>query len=80
MQTKETLKNVIIVLDKEEDFSKKSIEDLFQKIKEYKKLPFHDVILKMHSKYYVKFWEILISKKEKFKEAEIKNDLFRISF
>lgn len=80
MQTKETLKNVVLILEKDEDFSKESIEKLFQKIKEYKKLPFHDVVVQMHSKYYVKFWEILRSKKEKYKEAEIKNEIFRLSF
>jgi hypothetical protein len=80
MQIKETLKNVVIVLDKEEDFLKDSIENLFIKIKEYKKLPFHEIILQMPSRYYVKFWEMLRSKKENYKEAEIKNDIFRISF
>lgn len=80
MQTKETLKNVIIDLEKDEDFSKNSLEKLFEKIKEYKKLPFHDVLLQMNSKYYIKFLEIIKSKKLKYKEAEIKNNLFRILF
>lgn len=80
MQTKETLKNSVVVLDDEKDFSKESLEKLFQKIKEYKKLPFHDVIIQMHSKYYLKFLEMLSSRKENYKEAEIKNDVFRISF
>lgn len=80
MQTKETLKNVVIVLDDQKDFSKESIDKLFRKIDEYKKLPFHDVIVQMHSKHYAKFLEILNSIKQKYKEAEIKNDVFRISF
>jgi hypothetical protein len=80
MQVKETLKNVVILIDKEEDFLKDSIEQLFIKIKEYKKLPFHEIILQMPSRYYVKFWEILRAKKENYKEAEIKNDILRISF
>lgn len=80
MQTKETLKNAVVVLDNEKDFSKESLDKLFQQIKEYKKLPFHDVIIQMNSKYYVKFLEMLSSRKENYKEAEIKNDVFRISF
>ena len=80
MQTKETLKNVIIDLEKDEDFSKNSLEKLFEKIKEYKKLPFHDVVLQMNLKYYIKFLEIIKSKKLKYKEAEIRNNLFRILF
>lgn len=80
MQTKETLKNAVVLLDNEKDFSKESLEKLFQQIKEYKKLPFHDVIIQMNSKYYVKFLEMLSSRKENYKEAEIKNDVFRISF
>lgn len=80
MQIKETLKNVIIFLENDEDFSKKSLDKLFEQIKEHKKLPFHEVFVQMHSKYYVKFLEILKSKKEKYKEAEIKNNVFRIEF
>ena len=80
MQTKETLKDAIIILDKEEDFKKESLDSVFEKIEEYKKLPFHDVILQMHANNYVKFWEIFIKKKPKYEEAEIKNDVFRIRF
>lgn len=80
MQTIETFKNAVVVLDNEKDFSKESADKLFQKIKEYKKLPFHDVIVQMQSKYYVKFLEMLSLRKENYKEAEIKNDVFRILF
>lgn len=80
MQTNETLKNVIITLEKDDDFSKESLKKLFEKIKEYKKLPFHEVFVQMHSKYYFKFLEFLKLIKEKYKEAEIKNNIFRISF
>jgi len=80
MQVKETTKYASIILDKEEDFSKQNIEGVLKKIEEYKKLPFHDVILQIDSKHYMKFWEILISKKLKYKEAEIKNNIFSIKF
>jgi hypothetical protein len=80
MQIKENTKFASIILDKEEDFTKPNIEETFKKIEEYKKLPFHDVILQMDSKYYVRFWEILMSKKLKYKEAEIKNNTMLIKF
>lgn len=80
MQVKETTKYASIILDKEEDFSKQNMEGVLKKIEEYKKLPFHDVILQIDSKHYMKFWEILISKKLKYKEAEIKNNIFSIKF
>jgi hypothetical protein len=80
MQIKETNKNVLIVLDKDEDFSNKSILDVFRKIENYKKLPFHDVVLSMDSKYFVKFWEEFYKNKMDFKEAETKNNLFCIKF
>jgi len=80
MEVKENLKNSVIVLNKEEDFSKESLNDLFEKILKYKELPFHDVILNMHSKHYLKFWELFNNKKINFKNIEIKNDKFTIVF
>lgn len=80
MQVKETNKNSVILLDKDEDFSNKSLVDVFAKIENYKKLPFHDVILTMNSKYFVKFWEAFNQNKISFKEAETKNNLFSIRF
>lgn len=80
MQLKETTKYASIVLEKDEDFSKENIKKVFKKIEEYKKLPFHDVILHMNSKYYVKFWELLMNKMLNYKEAQIKNNMLSILF
>ena len=80
MHIKETNKNTVIVLDKDEDFSNKIILDVFKKIQNYKKLPFYDVILSMDSKYLTKFWEVFYKNKIDFKEAENKNNLFCIKF
>jgi hypothetical protein len=80
MQTKETMKDAVIFLEKEEDFFPKNLEVVFTKIKEYKKLPFHDVILKINIKYFVKFWEFFYKKNLNWKTTEINNDmiLFKI--
>lgn len=78
MQVKETTKYAFIVLDKDEDFQKPNLKEILKKAKNYKQLPFHDVILKMDSKYSVKFWEILTDMDLKYKEAEIKDNTFLI--
>lgn len=80
MQTKETMKDAVIFLEKEEDFFPKNLEIVFTKIKEYKKLPFHDVLLKMDSKHFLKFWKFFHKKKIDWKEAETKNDVVLIKF
>lgn len=80
MQIKETNKNSIILLDKDEDFSNNSIVDVLKKVENYKKLPFHDVVLTMNAKYFVKFWEEFNKNKIDFKEAETKNNVFSIVF
>lgn len=80
MQIKEINNNSLIVLDKDEDFSNKSFTDIFNKVEKYKKLPFHDVILTMESKYFLKFWELFQNTKMNFKEAETKNNIFCIKF
>lgn len=80
MQTQETLKNAIIVLDKEEDFIPKNLESVFAKIEEYKKLPFHDVILKIDKKNSMKFFEVFQKKKMNSVETEIKNDMILFKF
>jgi hypothetical protein len=80
MQVKENLKGALIFLDKEEDFSKKSLNEVFEKILNYKKLPFHDVVLNMDSKHYSKFWEPFITKKLDYKNFEIKNDKLTVLF
>lgn len=80
MQIKETTKNATIILDKDEDFSSKSIDETMKKIAAYKKLPFHDVFLTMDSKNFVKFWEAVKNTKMDFKEAETKNNTFLVKF
>lgn len=80
MQIQETLKNAIIVLDKDEDFIPKNLESVFEKIEEYKKLPFHDVILKIDKKNSMKFFEVFQKKKMNSVETEIKNDMILFKF
>jgi len=80
MQIQETLKNAIIVLDKDEDFIPKNLESVFAKIEKYKKLPFHDVILKIDKKNSMKFFEVFQKKKMNSVETEIKNDMILFKF
>lgn len=74
MQTKETMKDTIIFLEKEEDFFPKNLEIVFSKIKKYKNLPFHDVFLKIEAKHFKKFWQFFNDKKIYWKEIETKSD------
>lgn len=80
MQMKENTNSATILLDKEEDFSSKSLAETMKKISTYKKLPFHDVILAMDSKNFVRFWENARNIDMKFKQAETKNDVFSLIF
>jgi hypothetical protein len=80
MQIKETLRDAVIFLDKDEDFSNNKIKEVFDKIKNYKKLPFHDVIVTMNSKYFVKFLELINLMRLEYKEIEIKNNKLTIQF
>jgi len=78
MKIEETLKYALITLDNEKDFSKQSISEIFEKIKKYKGLPFHDVIVQMDSKYFAKFWEPLSKLKITLQDLELKNNLFKV--
>lgn len=80
MQMKENTNSATILLDKEEDFSSKSLAETMKKISTYKKLPFHDVILAMDSKNFVRFWENARNIDMKFKQAKTKNDVFSLIF
>jgi hypothetical protein len=80
MQTKETLQNAIIILDREEDFLPNNLEIVFSKIKEYKKLPFHDVLLKIDLKNFEKFFDVFNKKKINYQEAETKINTVMFKF
>jgi hypothetical protein len=81
MKVTENLKSSTIVLDSDTDFTKDKFKEVFQKIKEYKKLPFHDVFLSMPSKYFVKFWELKGKKEDDgWKNMGIKHDNFTIEY
>lgn len=80
MYTKETMNDTIFFLEKEEDFVPKNLEVVFSKIKKYKSLPFHDVLLKVDTKNFEKFWKFFNDKKIYWKEAETKNDVVLIKF
>lgn len=81
MKIQETLKSATIVLDCDGDFTKEKFKELFTKIKNFKRLPFHDVTLTMPSRYFVRFWDLKDRKEhEDWKHAEVKHDQFTIRY